>query len=166
MGDEEDSGQGSSIEPIHPAAVADSLDSLDGLTDSSSGPDSPGDSPRPKPPPALSGSSPSGGARPRPRPRPRRPGIPLSRSGPNLGAVTDDVYDSMTEQSSRASRLKDGMARMLAKAASVDLEERSQNTKKRLLKQFSMSDLNNKSVHSTACLLLPCHRFVIIVYFK
>ncbi|XP_043214203.1 uncharacterized protein LOC122377821 isoform X2 [Amphibalanus amphitrite] len=145
VGEEEDSGQGSSIEPINTAAAADSMDSLDdGLTDSSSGRDSPGDSPRPKPAAVLSGDSPSGGARPRPRPRPRRPGIPLSRSGPNLGAVTDEVYDSMTEQSSRASRLKDGMARMLAKAASVDLEERSQNTKKRLLKQFSMSDLNNK----------------------
>ena len=149
VGDEEDSGQGSSLEPINSAASGDSLDSLAGLTDSSSsGADSPGDSPRdsprPTPPAGLSRDTPTGGARP--RPRPRRPGIPLSRSGPNLGAVTTDVYDSMTEQSSRASRLKDGMARMLAKAASVDLEERSQNTKKRLLRQFSMSDLNNKSV--------------------
>ncbi|XP_037076251.1 uncharacterized protein LOC119097310 [Pollicipes pollicipes] len=127
VGDEaaEDSGRGSSAsasEPAKPPPVA--ADSFDSLAESWSGADEP--------------DSPVGGA------RPRRGALYLSRSGPDLSSRSGEVYDSLASQGSRSSRMRDGMARMLAKAASVDLEERTHNTKRRLKKQFSISDMYNR----------------------
>ncbi|XP_043228054.1 uncharacterized protein LOC122384578 [Amphibalanus amphitrite] len=55
----------------------------------------------------------------------------------------NDVYDSLVSNCSRASRLRDGIAKMLPKrSGNLNLEERKQNAQQRLNRQFSLSDLH------------------------
>ncbi|XP_037088965.1 uncharacterized protein LOC119109449 [Pollicipes pollicipes] len=64
-------------------------------------------------------------------------------STPRKGSTTSDVYDSLVSNSSRAGRLRDGIAKMMPKrSGNLDLEERKQSADQRLNRQFSLSDMH------------------------
>ena len=67
----------------------------------------------------------------------------MQRKGSAPLADTSDMYDSLVSDSSRAARLRDGIAKMLPKrTGNLNLEERKQNAEQRLNRQFSVSDLH------------------------
>ena len=55
----------------------------------------------------------------------------------------NEVYDSLVSESSRARRLRDGIAKMMPKrSGNLNLEERKLNAHQRLNRQFSLSDMH------------------------
>jgi len=62
----------------------------------------------------------------------------------STGTVTDsEVYSSLVSESSRTTRLRDGLAKVIRRrAATMDFEARKQNAEQRLQRQFSISDLH------------------------